>query len=120
MTINRSEGNYYFFELRCSKRKVKLHCDTGNTPVYIGTCTEKIRSKGTNENNDRSGRSRLTDKRGDRKLFRLVKYNRPQSLQDIISSFNRTEPVSVRQFVKVYTGKDTKCGTSRKLIQYFL
>jgi hypothetical protein len=35
------------------------------------------------------------------------------------NSINRTEPVSVRQFVKVYTGKDTKCGTSRKLIQYF-
>ena len=34
----------------------------------------------------------MTVKRGYRKFFRLVKYNRRQSLHDITSSFNRTEP----------------------------
>ena len=58
----------------------------------VGRVLKKFQEKGSVENNRRSGRPRLTDARGDRKLYRIVKKkNRRQSLQDITSKFNGDE-----------------------------
>ena len=61
----------------------------------VGRVLKKFRQKGSIENDPRSGRPRTIDERGDRKLYRIVKTNRRQSLQDITSTFNRNEGVSV-------------------------
>lgn len=57
----------------------------------VGRILKKFFQKGSVENDPRSGRPRVTDVRGDRKLYRIVKTNRRQSLQDITSTFNRNE-----------------------------
>lgn len=61
----------------------------------VGRILKKFNESGSVENNRRSGRPRLTDDRGDRKIFRLVKTNRRQSLRDITTSFNNTVSVKV-------------------------
>lgn len=57
----------------------------------VGRILKKFFQKGSVENDPRSGRSRVTDVRGDRKLYRIIKTNRRQSLQDITSTYNRNE-----------------------------
>lgn len=57
----------------------------------VSRILKKFFQKGSVENDPRSGRPRVTDVRGDRKLYRIVKTNRRQSLQDITSTFNRNE-----------------------------
>ena len=57
----------------------------------VGRVLKKFQEKGGVENNRRSGRPRVTDARGDRKIYRIVKRNRRQFLQDITSKFNGDE-----------------------------
>ena len=57
----------------------------------VGRVLKKFQERGSVENNRRSGRPRVTDARGDRKIYRIVKRNRRQSLQDITSKFNGDE-----------------------------
>ena len=61
----------------------------------VGRVLKKFQEKGGVENNRRSGRPRVTDARGDRKIYRIVKRNRRQSLQDITSKFNGDEGTRV-------------------------
>ena len=44
------------------------------------------------ENSERSGRPKLTTSQGDRRLFRLVKRERRQSLGDITQEYNSATP----------------------------
>lgn len=61
----------------------------------IGRVLRRITTGNDKENHKKRGRPRLTDERGDRKLFRIVKKNRRQTLDDITTQFNRTEPVNI-------------------------
>ena len=61
----------------------------------VGRVLLKFERKGSVENNPRSGRPRVTDERGDRKLYRILKTNRRQSLGDITSTFNRNDLTNV-------------------------
>ena len=83
----------------------------------VGRVLKKFQEKGSVENNRRSGRPRVTDARGDRKIYRIVKRNRRQSLQDITSKFNGDEGTQCRRelFVGDCTRKVTGEGRFRKL-----
>ena len=61
----------------------------------VGRVLKKFQERGSVENNRRSGRPRVTDARGDRKIYWIVKRNRRQSLQDITSKFNGDEGTRV-------------------------
>lgn len=61
----------------------------------IGRIWKKFKTNESVENKKRSGRPRLVDERGDRKLFRLLRRNRRQSLHDLTDDFNKVTPTKV-------------------------
>lgn len=66
-----------------------------DTSKYSRACLKKYQKKGSMENNRGSGRPRVTDARGDRKLYGIVKINRRQSLRDFISKLKSNEGTRV-------------------------
>lgn len=61
----------------------------------VGRVLKTFRQKESVKNDPRRGRPRVIDERGDRKLYRFLKTNRRQFLQDITSTFNRNEGTNV-------------------------
>lgn len=94
LTVEQKNNIVSMTENGLSSRKIA--CMLGVSANTVQKVLKRYRSRGTVENNERPGRSRMTDDRDDRALFRLVKENRRQSLVDLSASFNaRREGTSV-------------------------
>jgi transposase len=72
----------------CSGHKISQV--VGVIPRTINKCLKRVRERGNEENLPRPGRPRKTDIRGDRILFRMVRENRRQTLEDLRNKFNNT------------------------------
>ena len=62
----------------------------GVIPRTVSKFLKRVRERGNEENLLRPGRQRKTDIRGDRRLFRVVRENRKQTLEDLTNKFNNT------------------------------
>ena len=62
----------------------------GVIPRTVSKFLKRARERGNEENLPRPGRQRKTDIWGDRRLFRVVRENRKQTLEDLTNKFNNT------------------------------
>lgn len=70
----------------CSGHKIsKL---TGVNLRTINNFLKRVKERGNEENLPRTGRRIKTDSRADHRLFRIVRENRRQTLEDLATKFN--------------------------------
>ena len=62
----------------------------GLIPRTINTFLKRVRERGNKENLIRPARQRKTNIRGEGRIFRMVKENRRQTLEDLSNKFNNT------------------------------
>ena len=68
----------------------KISQVVGVVPRTVGKCLKRVCEGGNEENLPRPGRQRKTDIRGHRRLFRMVRENRRQTLEDLTNKFSNT------------------------------
>ena len=68
----------------------KISQVVGVIPRTVNKFLKRVRERRNEENLPRPGRQRKTDIRGDRRLCRMVRENRRQTLEDLRNKFNNT------------------------------
>jgi transposase-like protein len=68
----------------------KISQVAGVIPRTVNKFLKRVRERRNEENLSRPGRQRKTDIRGDRRLCRMVRENRRQTLEDLTNKFNNT------------------------------
>lgn len=80
---------------KAGRRKVDIGNIVGFSSSTVSKFLKNFQLRGSVENKRRTGRPKLTSDQGDRTLFRLIKRDRRQSLCDLTTEFNNSNPVNV-------------------------